>query len=358
MYINDEKQAKPDFSRIFQIAELLPCRVDEEENLVSFMRMSESAYRDSSFLDRRAKVDQYFSTSIDSILKKYNSIRSQLFSQPTHLVLYNGYCGSTLLSRLLHELPGCHVTKEPVITYWLSDAKINARTQGSLAKMDLVGMLYFMLTRRWMSNKGMFIKIPSVNMILAEDLLSLNPANTAIYLYAGRKEFLSSYLKKEQRRHEAHRFYETLINYVRKTNLLGLPLPDSNAGILSDTHCVAALWIIYSSLYTRLISRFTSNRIYCCESQAFFRTPEQVLKTMTEKVRVQVANDEISTATSGGVSRTYSKNPDKEYSLDIRLAELKEQYTKNKSEIDEGMLFIESYEERMGQPFHHRNELC
>jgi hypothetical protein len=352
-----KEQTGPDFSKIFENAELLPNAVNEQENSISFMHMSAEGYRDSSFLDRRAKVKAYYSAPIDSMLNNYSQLRSQLPPQPTHLVLYNGYCGSTLLSRLIHELPGCHVTKEPEITYWLSNALLNAKKTPHGSTGEIADMLYYLLTRRWENNHAMFLKLPSANTIIADNFLQLNQANTAIYLYSGRKEFLLSYMKNKERKSEARQFHRMLSAYADKVNLLEYPLPNINTCQRPDVYCIASLWILYSLLYMRLLKRFTSDRISCCDSETFFHSPDRVLRGLAKRAGSTITESDLNLVTNSEVSTTYSKNPNKQYSSGTRAEEMQLEYEKNMGIIDEGLSFINSYEARLSTPFHFDSKL-
>jgi hypothetical protein len=75
--------------------------------------LSEPEYRQAAFLDDRVLTPQtqggWF--PLETVLERGAQVSA---TRPPHFIFHMGHCGSTLVSRLLGELPGCFAIREPM----------------------------------------------------------------------------------------------------------------------------------------------------------------------------------------------------------------------------------------------------
>src|SRR5439155_14737034 len=92
--------------------DFLPLRIDPNRRVMTFVRMSLDAYRDSVFLDgrtRRVTSDAY-ELRLDDLL--FADANRSIDSATAHYVLHNTFFLSTLLARYFELLPSWFVLKE------------------------------------------------------------------------------------------------------------------------------------------------------------------------------------------------------------------------------------------------------
>jgi len=102
----------------FSIADIVntpayyPVTFDTVQDRVLLTRMSEADYRVSSFLDERMLASGMGAVWVPEAELAIAS--RQVKAHPLHFIFHSGHVGSTLLSRLLDELPGVLGLREPL----------------------------------------------------------------------------------------------------------------------------------------------------------------------------------------------------------------------------------------------------
>ena len=108
-----------------------PHTFDAKGDRVMLVRMSAADYRLSSFLDSRLLAPGMTAAWFDYVPV---AISAQLIApRPLHMIFHTGHVGSTLLSRLLDEVPGVLGLREPHPLQTLADMADETQARRSLS---------------------------------------------------------------------------------------------------------------------------------------------------------------------------------------------------------------------------------
>lgn len=96
--------------------------LDPDRDLAFLVEMSEADYRASIFMDNRLvhRGGAVVAVGLESLTRLCRRGGEQ--RHPAHYIFHTGHCGSTLVSRLLGELPVFHALREPPVMMGLSRA--------------------------------------------------------------------------------------------------------------------------------------------------------------------------------------------------------------------------------------------
>lgn len=168
----------------------LPHRIDPDRGEILFLRCDPDRIAAASFIDGRTDigVGSYLALPIADLL------RQPLPSRPTCRFLFHiGFCGSTLLSRLI-EAPGhVRVLREPNIFADLANYRAALDRRESNAEMSdrLVQHICLLLHRPWSPGEIMVVKPSNWANNLLPSIMSVGPLK-AIFLTMTRPAFLQA----------------------------------------------------------------------------------------------------------------------------------------------------------------------
>src|ERR1043165_640141 len=164
---------------MIETPEWLPLEFDPVADRVTWLRISEAGYRAASFLDRRMMGPE--STIRHS---PWPSLPPEA-RRDAHYIFHIGNVGSTLISRLLDELPEVFAVREPQLL----------RRLGADADFATVAALF---SRTWRPDQRANVKATSFTSELAPRLVQ--PGAKALFLYATPDAYLASILAGQIRR--------------------------------------------------------------------------------------------------------------------------------------------------------------
>lgn len=152
-----------------------------------FVETSAESIGRANFLDRSQL--EYDSASEHRIsMAKYSSPYTRM---PVNFIFHTAFCGSTLLSRALHNPPNIVSLKEPHVLFRLSEASLKLSAE-SLAPH--VHNVMAELSQPWASGGQVIIKpTNSCNRIISNLVM---PDDKVLFLYSTLESFLISCLKK------------------------------------------------------------------------------------------------------------------------------------------------------------------
>ena len=160
----------------------LPFALDRASGRATLLRLSEAGYRAASFLDQRM-------LGPDSILAEMDWAELDLPAEARRDVQYIfhiGNVGSTLISRLLGELPGIFALREPQI---LRDFAAEPPADDDFARLTAL------LSRTFRPEQRANVKATSFTGEIADRLLP--PGAKALFLYARPDRYLENILAGE-----------------------------------------------------------------------------------------------------------------------------------------------------------------
>jgi hypothetical protein len=146
-------------------------------------------FRNAIFLDGR--VLQPGMTGAWVPLAELWARTKDLPPQPIHFIFHVGHAGSTLLSRLLDEIPGVLGLREPDTLRTL--VMLEGGDRG-----EIFEGVTALLGRRFVSNETVIVKATSICNPLAPSFVALHPQNRAVAMTVSLRAYLANLLDKKQ----------------------------------------------------------------------------------------------------------------------------------------------------------------
>jgi hypothetical protein len=278
-----------------------------------FMPMDRAAYHRSIFLDGR------ISPAVSRPMRVPVSALAGDVPPPAPIgwIFHVAHCGSTLLARALDKMPTNLVLREPQALRQLALAPDARR----------LAIVVAMLSKRYRPDPPTIVKanVP-VNFLLPE-LVAFDPQPRAIFLHLGLRDYLLAIL-----RNDGHRVW-----LRRVTAQLASHLGDLSE--LSDAARAAALWTAQMHAFTNAIAAMPNARTL--DAETFFATPGSVLKMAADHLGVPMLDDEAEAIVDGPLFSTYSKNPQLEFTNEMRLERRAELERMLADEIEEAQRWLE-----------------
>lgn len=161
--------------------------LDVRGGRIAMLRIEPDVVERSTFMDTRIAADLRQSLPFGAA-----DVPSHLDEVPPPAWLFHtSFCGSTLLSRALHDHPRTMVYREPLVLRRLADARQEGLTLGSW-----VNTCTELLARPWMPGGGIVVKPTHGALNIAADLMTAVPGARAVAVTSSLEDFLVSHFKK------------------------------------------------------------------------------------------------------------------------------------------------------------------
>lgn len=304
------------------------------------LRVSEALYREASFLDDRMFTPQMegFWFPMDAILETAGG----LDAPAPHYIFQVGHCGSTLISRLLAELPGNLPVREPMSLLTLAMARRDLG-RPSVWVSEAQWQRYFELANRTLARTYRpgdcaIIKVTSTAGNLLEALPS-EPVNAPqmLLMYISLESMLAVMLRTPSLRDSIHAYSPAWItDFCRLTGRDDVCLTD-----LDDAQQIAVKWLGLMRLFT-LALEIMPGQARLLNFDDFLRSPTKSLTNIAKHFHLQASVQQIDKLFSGPLMRSYSKIPAQSFDPAQRQLELQEARTLFKAEIERGLRWAET----------------
>ena len=167
-----------------------PHSFDAKADRVMLVKLSAADYRLSSFLDSRMLAPGMAAAWFD-----YNpvAVSADLVQpKPLNFIFHTGHVGSTLLSRLLDEVPGVLGLREPHPLQTLADMADEAPDgEGYRARLKTFLKLW---SRGYETTNAVVVKSTSIACRIAPDILAARPEMKAVYLHLPAQAYITAIL--------------------------------------------------------------------------------------------------------------------------------------------------------------------
>lgn len=301
------------------------------------VKFDEEGYRRASFLDHRAFIrdTQAVWLPLDRLLRETAALPPQ---PAPHGIFHVSHCGSTLLSRLLAELPGTLPVREPLVPLALAVERRNLDRPESRLDGDGWNTLFDaalrLISRTYRPGQRAVIKFTSACSNLAAPMLQSNGESKALLLHTDLETWLTVMLRNENVR-ENGRFYaqDWLKDIYALTGRRDLRL-----AALSDAQQFAVNWLTGMLHFERLSLQYPL-RARRCDFELFLADPAAGLKDVGGFFGLDSAG--AGAIAAGPLLRSYAKNPAKPFDRMARDRELKDAQQRVGAEIRAGMQFAE-----------------
>lgn len=301
------------------------------------VKLDEAIYRRASFLDQRAlKADTrgaWFPW--DALYRHAEALKP---STPAYFIFHVSHCGSTLLSRLLAELPGSEPLREPLALLGLAmqhrELDRPASRLDSPAWERLFTLVFTLLSRSHRPGERVIVKATSACANLLPTLEAHSPASRALLLYTDLEGWLANMLRDEQVR-ENGRFYAPawFTDFHALTGRTDLHL-----AALKDAEQFAVNWLV-GMLHFERARQHASERFLLLDFEAILAEPVDALQKAGRFLGLDTAR--APQAAAGSLMKSYAKNVDRPYDGEQRRRELEESRRKNAEELRAGVKLAE-----------------
>jgi hypothetical protein len=303
-----------------------PQRYDAASDSVLLVERSEADFRAAAFLDERS-----LAPDTPSHLVPWVSVAGAVppdARRDIQYIFHIGHVGSTLISRLLGELPEVLALREPQI---LRDAA-DCLAQGvwDARRLDALTAL---LSRTFRPEQRAMAKATSFVSEIAADLV---PAGSgALLLYASAEKYIANILAGANSRQEmAATAPDRLARLHRRTGQRRWDL-----GGLSEGETVAMAWACEMSSLVQAAGLLGKERVMWLDFDAFLAEPPSELGRLTGFFDLDAAA--VKTLATHPLMRRYSKAPEYEYDSALREEVLAEARRDHGAAITEGLRWLD-----------------
>ena len=329
--------AHPLLAGLLQSPDCLLHELDTVNRRGLVVRISEADYRRASFLDHRVLKPETQGNWFP--LEAIQSQTEGLLPPPApHWIFHVSHCGSTLLSRLLAELPGNLPVREPLALLALS---MTRRELGLVtSRLDSTGwdrlssLTLRLLSRTYRKDQRVLLKATSACSNLLAPVLTRDPVSRAIMLHTDLETWLTIMLRKEGVR-ENGRFYAPawFADFCELTGRRDLGL-----AALGDAEQFALNWLT-GMLHFQRAREQMPERVLSLEFEDFLAQPAANLEQAARFLGLDPAG--VAQAVGGPLMKSYGKNPSIPFDAAERQREMEESRRVAGSEIRNGMVFAE-----------------
>ena len=336
----DTNSANTLLARAAGSPDVYPQQLDLARSCTLLVAIDRALYRSASFLDDRVLTPGVSGSWVSTALLEQATQRLAA-PRPLHLILHTGHVGSTLLSRLLEELGGSLVLREPLPLRTLAEAQdrlIVHKPCGSATDLvTLVDLFLRLWSRGYADTRQCIVKSTSSASRLASLLLERRPEMQAVYLCLLPEPYLATLLAGDNSLLDLRGHAEERAQRIRSLGAeLTAPLQEMSPGMLA-----ALGWLAESYTRHAVVSGFPS-RILSLDFEELLADMPSTLGRVADHLNINADQRQIEVVASGGTMQRYSKAPEHAYSPALRTDILRDSRQRNAAEIRTGLQWLET----------------
>jgi hypothetical protein len=309
---------------------LYPQHLDPEADAVFLLRLVESQYRAASFLDARLPQT---ATPVGWVpLAPTEPVLRHIRARPLHFIFHAGHVGSTLLSRLLDEVPGVLGLREPLPLRTLAD--LHDRTGGNASFQRLLAIFLALWSRGFADTGSVILKATSSATRLAPELMAGLPGSRAVALNLAAEPYICTLLAGEQNRDDLEGFTHQRLDRLER--MLGVRADAQ--GALSLGEGAALAWLMGRLAQNRAAAAL-GPRLLALDFEVFLADiPATLVRVLAH---FSLPPEDAGRLAQSPVLSRYSKMPaDHAYSPQLRHALLAQTRQEQGGEIRRGLDFL------------------
>jgi hypothetical protein len=295
--------------------------------LVRLARLDEAAYRAASFLDQRILDLRPEQASVS--VATLGSAAAALVPR-AHYIFHIGHVGSTLLSRLIGELPGFFSVREPVLLRAAASDPAGERLWGALDLRNALSLL----GRQWRPSQRAVVKASSFVSEIAERALELDAGAAAILMFTPALTYLRCIMGGPNSRLESQALAPSRLARLRR-RLGGAP----DVAPRSEGEWIAMSWLCEMVCLHAAARRFGS-RVVWIDFDEFLAAPREGFVRAMRALGAAVDPKELACLLAGPLLHRYSKAPEYAYDAALRQEVLASAEQQHPAEIRRGMAWI------------------
>ena len=303
-----------------------------------FLKLGDDAYRRSSFMDHRLRLQTGVSiqASLAELEGMVRESRASRCPSPVHYIFHTAFCCSTLISRCLDIEGLSRALREPAVLMQLA----NYKRTGDAYPFDgdrwpgLLSTVLFLLAKPRTDGEIVVVKPTNAANNLAVDIVHMPRTGGVLLLYSKLDQFLVSILKKGE---EGRAFVRRLFNVIRRDSERARSLSVESLAQLTDMQMAAFVWYLQMDAYLRLLTEFPNAAIRTLDCDTFLAAPLTTLAKLCHLFEIRVEQGALEAIAAGPGFTRYSKDESRDYDSSARTSE-NEQIVREHRETLDGIL--------------------
>jgi len=313
-----------------------PFFLDLPTDTLTIVRLEEAALRAASFLDQRALAAATERRQAPWATAA-GAVAAAATPRDVQYIFHIGHVGSTLLSRLLGELPGILALREPLILRGSAEALADGRWGGGeAARLDTLAVL---LSRRFRPGQRGLVKATSFTSEIADRLVP--PGSKALFLAVRPRAYIETILGGDASRQELAMLTPSRIARLAR-RCPGLVLAQDR---LSEADKAAIAWACETTSLARSAAALGPDRVLWIDFDDFLDRPAERLGEAAAFLGEPLGAAEADALAQGPLMRRYSKALEYDYSPALRREVLADARRRFAGEIAAALAGLE----RLGQ---------
>jgi hypothetical protein len=286
-----------------------PFLLDLGSDTLLLVATDEAALRAASFLDQRSLAPDAERRQVP-----WQAAAAALGAgarRDANYIFHIGHVGSTLLSRLLGELPSVLALREPLLLRTFAEALTQGRwpAEEEERRLDALAAL---VSRSFRPAQRALVKATSFTSEIAHRLL---PAGSrALFLQVGPRAYVETILGGDASRQELAMLTPSRIARLA-ARCPGLVLDDSRLG---EAQKAVVAWACEMTSLGAAAAALGPERVSWIDFDAFLAHPAEQLGAAAAFLGHALSPAEAATLATGPLMRRYSKAPEYEYSAGLR----------------------------------------
>ena len=313
----------PTSQEIGRDARWLVQALDPAAGMVRLIEMDRASYRAASFLD-----DRMLQQPVNAHVVPWQAAEQAVpgdARRDARWIFHVGHVGSTLIARLLGELPGVLSVREP---RFLRDLTVVPAEQ----RHPMTGTAQALFSRTFGSDEVALVKATSFVSEIASELVP--PGEQALFMYATPRNYVASILAGENSVKELRMLRE--IRAQRSASRVSGLDQQQN----SDAHLAAAGWACEMTALEAAAEAMPDRKIDWADFDQMLTGMETALGRAVGHFGFKASGEEIQAIARGPLLARYSKALEYEYSAQLRRDLLADAETHFRREIDDALAML------------------
>ena len=313
----------PSAAEIVHDATWLTQALDPNNGMVRVVRMDAEAYRSASFLDDRMLQDQHFAGIVP-----WSSVAEAVSEDArtdARWIFHIGHVGSTLVARLLGEIPGVLSVREPRI---LRDVAMLPEER----RADFLPAIQKLFSRTFGDEDVALVKATSFVSEIAAELVP--PGERALFMYATPRNYIGSILAGPNSVQEL----EALAPSRAQRTKSRAPLPHPR----SAAEAAAAAWACEMTALEAAADAMPNRHLAWADFDAMLADMAGELARVATLFGFAAQAEQIQSIATGPLMSRYSKATEFEYSPSLRRDLIAEATEANRADIDSALAMLQS----------------
>ncbi|MGH8278345.1 MAG: hypothetical protein ACRETQ_02090 [Gammaproteobacteria bacterium] len=303
--------------------------------------ISQDAYRTASFLDHRLFTPE--TVGVWFPLETLTGAITGMTAGKTPCCIFQvGHCGSTLVSRLLAELPDNLPIREPRALLALAVIRRDQDRPSSWVNAAQWQRYYDLamhaLGRTYVPDTRALIKLTSTAGNLLEPMTAgARPMPQALLLYINLEAFLAVMLRTPDMRDSLHADSPGWVtDFCRLTGRTDIRLSE-----LDDAQQAVIKWLVLMLIFSRALAACPA-QTHLLDFEAFLKNPAAELTTIAKHFQLRTELDHVERLVNSPLMRSYSKIPAQPFTGAQRELELRAARAQFHDEIQSGLRWAET----------------